>query len=246
MTRHVTAMTIDDVEHYSAEDKARIIASYPPHEREARAKGIPTMGSGRIFPVEEALISTSPIPIPKHWAQINGLDFGYDHPFAAVNIAWDRDADCVYVAKCFRQREATPILHAPSVKPWGAWIPCAWPHDGYQHDKGGSGEQLASQYRDQGLNMLPEHATHAEGGNGVEAGLMEMLDRMQTGRLKVFSNLNDWFEEFRLYHRLDGKVVKLRDDLMSATRYAIMMLRYAETEPSRHERRRANIGHLSA
>jgi hypothetical protein len=35
--------------------------------------------------------------------------------------------------------------------------------------------------------MLAEHATHEDGGNGVEAGVMEMLDRMQTGRLKVFS-----------------------------------------------------------
>ena len=46
---------------------------------------------------------------------------------------------------------------------------------------------------------------------------------MQTGRFKVFAHLDDWFEEFRLYHRKDGKVVKLRDDLMSATRYALMM-----------------------
>jgi hypothetical protein len=245
MTRSVTVMTIDDVDHYSAEQKASIIASYPPHEREARAKGIPTMGSGRIFPVEESSITISPMHIPDHWAQINGLDFGYDHPFAAVNVAWDRDADTIYVCKCHRVRQETPTLHAPSVKPWGDWIPCAWPHDGYQHDKGGSGEQLKAQYAAQGLSMLPEHATHAEGGNGVEAGLMEMLDRMQTGRFKVFSNLNDWFEEFRLYHRLDGKIVKERDDLMSATRYAVMMLRFAATKPRTHERRRANIGHLS-
>jgi hypothetical protein len=34
-----------------------------------------------------------------------------------------------------------------------------------------------------------------------------------------------------LYHRKDGKVVKEADDLMSATRYAIMMLRHAATEP---------------
>jgi hypothetical protein len=34
---------------------------------------------------------------------------------------------------------------------------------------------------------------------------------------------------FRLYHRKDGRVVKERDDLMSATRYAIMMLRDAKT-----------------
>ncbi len=60
---------------------------------------------------------------------------------------------------------------------------------------------------------------------------MDMLDRMQTGRFKVFRHLNDWFEEFRLYHRKDGKVVKEADDLMAATRYALMMLRCAETEP---------------
>jgi hypothetical protein len=40
--------------------------------------------------------------------------------------------------------------------------------------------------------------------------------------------LLDWFEEFRLYHRKDGKVVKIGDDLISATRYGVMMLRYAE------------------
>ena len=43
------------------------------------------------------------------------------------------------------------------------------------------------------------------GGNGVEAGLMEMLDRMQTGRLKVFAGLDDWMQEFRLYHRKMGE-----------------------------------------
>lgn len=244
MSRHVVSMTIEDVDHYSQEEKDRIIASYPPHEREARAKGIPTMGSGRIFPVPEESITVEPQAIPKHWAQIIGIDLGYDHPFAAVNIAWDRDADCVYVTKCYREREATPVIHSAAIKPWGEWIPVSWPHDAYQHDKGQSGLQLAGQYRDQGLNMLDEHATHAEGGNGVEAGLMDMLDRMQTGRLKVFSNLGEWFEEFRLYHRLEGKVVKERDDLMSATRYAIMMLRFAATKPRATERRRPKV-HLA-
>ena len=52
----------------------------------------------------------------------------------------------------------------------------------------------------------------------------------------MFAHLNDWFEEFRLYHRKDGKVIKEHDDLMSATRYALMMLRYAETEPIKRTR----------
>ena len=56
---------------------------------------------------------------------------------------------------------------------------------------------------------------------------MEMLNRMQSGWFKVFAHLNDWFEEFRLFHRRDGRVVKENDDLLAATRYGVMMLRWA-------------------
>jgi hypothetical protein len=41
-------------------------------------------------------------------------------------------------------------------------------------------------------------------------------------------HLTEWWDEFRLYHRKDGKVHKEHDDLLSATRYGVMMLRYAE------------------
>lgn len=230
MTRHVTTMTIDDVDHYTPEQRAEIISSYLPHEREARTRGIPMMGSGRIFPIEEAAITVQPREIPKHWRQIVGTDFGWDHPFGAVNLAHDLDADCLYVTHTYRARETTPVIHSASIKAWGDWKPVAWPHDGLQHDKG-SGLQLAEQYRKHGLKMLPEHSTHPEGGFGVEAGLVEMLERMQTNRFKVFAGLGDWFEEFRLYHRDDGKIVKLYDDLMSATRVGLMMLRFAITKP---------------
>ncbi|QEL19331.1 hypothetical protein PX52LOC_06399 [Limnoglobus roseus] len=227
---HVTNMTIDDAEHYSPEQRAAIVASYPPHEREARAKGVPILGSGRVFPISEESIRIDPITIPAHWAQIGALDFGWDHPTAGVRLCYDRDADCIYVTHTHRLKEATPVIHAATLKSWGDWLPWAWPHDGLQHDKG-SGEQLAAQYKAQGLNMLHERATFPDGSNGVEAGIMEMLDRMQTGRLKVFSTLTEWFEEFRMYHRKDGLIVKERDDLMAATRYGVMMLRYAKTRP---------------
>jgi len=102
----------------------------------------------------------------------------------------------------------------------------AWPHDG-ENDTA-AGKNLASQYRDEKLKFLSERATFEDGSNSVEAGLMMMLDRMKKGQLKVAAHLNDWWEEFRLYHRKDGKVVKENDDLMSATRYALMMLRFAQ------------------
>jgi len=78
--------------------------------------------------------------------------------------------------------------------------------------------------------MLHEHAQFEDGTVSVETGLMDMLTRMESGRFKVFRENLEWFEEFRLYHRRDGKVVKEGDDLMAATRYAIMMLRHASTK----------------
>lgn len=241
--RSVTQMTIDDVEHYTEEQKARIIAAYPEHEREARAKGVPIMGSGRVFPVAEEDVKVTAFPIPSHWVQIGGLDFGWDHPTAAVKLAWDRDADTVYVTAAYRKREATPLIHAGSLKEWGSWLPWAWPHDGLQHDKT-SGDQIAEQYRKHGLNMLPERAQFEDGSSGVEAGISMMLDRMQTGRLKVFAHLEEWFEEFRMYHRKDGLIVKERDDLMSATRYAAMCLRFAAVDRQKAPLRR-NISRLA-
>ncbi len=229
VTRHVTRMTIEDAEHYTPEQRAAIVASYPAHEREARTKGVPLLGSGRVFPLDEALIKVAPFAIAGHWPVLGALDFGWDHPTAAVRLAWDRDADCVYVTHAYRKKEATPLIHAAALKPWGASLPWAWPHDGLAHDKG-SGEALKDQYEAHGLAMLPVHAAFEDGSNGVEAGLMAMLDRMQTARLRVFAHLEEWFEEFRLYHRKDGLVVKRADDLMSATRYGLMSLRFAETE----------------
>jgi phage terminase large subunit-like protein len=246
--RSVTNMTIDDVTHYTDETKRKIIDSYLPHEKEARALGIPMLGSGRIFPVAEEILKEHPLAeIPGHWPQIIGLDFGWDHPTAAVHLVYDPPTDCIHVTKAYRQNERTPLIHAAAIKPWGVWVPVAWPHDGFQHDK--SGDQIAQQYRDCDLNMLQEHAQYGDKRrNGVEEGLMEMLQRMQTGRFKVDVNLGQWWEEFRMYHRKDGKIIKERDDLMSATRYGLMMLRFAmtaETAPPPPDRYRRGLARQS-
>lgn len=227
-------MTIDDAEHYTPEQRQAIIDSYPAHEREARIKGIPSMGSGRVFPITEESIVIDPIKIPAHWPQIVGVDFGWDHPFAAINLAWDRDGDVIYLCREYAARETTPIMHAAAIKTWGHWVPVAWPHDGLQHDKG-SGLPLAEQYRAQGLNMVTDKATFPDGTYGVEAGVMEMLDRMQTGRWKVFSTCGGWLSEFRLYHRIEGLIEPIRDDRISASRYAMMMRRFAETDPGKNK-----------
>jgi len=233
----VVTMTIHDALHYTPDQRRLIIAGYPEHERKARSEGIPIMGSGRVFPIDEEHLKEVPIQIPEHWPRICGMDIGWDHPTAAVWLAWDRDTDTVHVYDAYRVREQTPIVHGAAIKARGPWIPVAWPHDGLQHDAG-SGAVIAKQYREQGVNMLRLKSTHppdkgkkeGTGGYGVEAGVMDMLTRMQTGRFRVANHLNDWFEEFRMYYRQDGLIAKKDDDLMSATRMACMMLRHATTK----------------
>jgi hypothetical protein len=170
------------------------------------------------------------------------MDFGWTHPFAAVELVWDRDTDTVYVSKTHRLKEASPIAHAAALRAWGKELRWSWPRDGNRQTLEGAGIALAAQYRDQGLNMLTEFAHYVEGTGqksvSVEAGLMDMVQRMESGRFKVFKHLNDWFEEFRLYHRKDGRVVAEGDDLMCATRYAVMMLRHASTTKAFHNFRR--------
>lgn len=226
-----------DAEHMTPQRQEEYLKQLPPHERDMRSKGIPLMGSGLVFPVKEDAISCDPIPIPDHWPRIAGIDFGTDHPFACVWVAWDRDSDTVYIYDVFKKSRALMAEQVSTVLKRGNWIPIAWPHDGLQEDTK-SGKSLHTLYRDEGLrNLLRNHFSNppgpgqkeGQGGQGVETGLMEMLQRMETGRFKVFSHLSDWFEEFRQYHRKDGKVVKLKDDIISATRYAVMSLRFAKT-----------------
>jgi phage terminase large subunit-like protein len=236
----VTA-TWDDARHMTPEVKEQRLAALPPHEREMRSKGVPLMGSGLVFDIPENEIVVEPISIPRHWAQIIGIDFGWDHPFGAAKLAWDRDADIVYITADYKESKAVPPLHAAAIKPWGTWIPVAWPHDGLNTEKSG-GETLIQAYRDEGLSCLRDKATNppppgkTEGDNAVEPPLLDMVERSQTGRLKVFKTSRNWLEEKRMYHRKDGKLVKLNDDVISASRYAYMMLRYAITEPVRTKR----------
>ncbi len=228
--RHLTQMQIEDAGHYTAAERAQRIAGYAAHEREARSKGIPMLGEGRIFPISDSDLEEDAIEtIPAHWPQLIAIDFGYNHPFAAVLGAWDRDADIVHITHAYREREKTPPIHVAALKPWGAWLRCAWPHDGTQTQKG-EGVSLAEIYRKAGLKMLPTHATFYSGGYHVEPGITEMLTRMQTKRLRVARHLQDWYAEFHTYHRKNGKIVKERDDLMDATRALLMSLRYARTD----------------
>ena len=244
--------TWDDAPHLSEDEKEQRLSAFPQHEREMRSKGVPLMGAGLIFPFADQDMVVPPFKIPEHWAQIVGIDFGFNHPFAAVKLAWDRDSDTVYLTAEYRQKGTVPTTHADVIKKWGEWIPVAWPHDGLNTEKS-TGDELRQEYQKAGLNMLPDKATNApdfsigqkegEGGNSREKSVLDMFSRMESGKFKIFATCPLWLQEKSMYHRDEkAKIVDLMDDLISASRYAHMMLRKATVRTVKIRQHDAQVG----
>ncbi len=215
----------DDAPHLSEVVKRDLLESFPAHQRDMRTKGTPMLGHGRIYDLSEDFITCDSFEIPKHFYVINGLDFGWDHPQSHVQLVWDRDQDIFYVTRALKMRQTSPSEAWGSVKQWAEGVPTSWPLDGLQTEKG-SGKQQKEYYEEAGFEMLYDRATWEDGSNGVEAGLYEIRDLMRKGKFKIFAGLRDVFDEVLQYHRDEkGKIVKIRDDLLDAIRYAYMMRR---------------------
>ena len=233
--------------------RAQLEGAMKEHERDKRTKGIPEMGSGLVFAIADERISYDPSDfkrIPPYWPRIAGIDLGFDHPFAAVWLAWDRDTDVVYLYDALKERNLLIPMMADVLKRHESWIPVAWPHDVAERDRS-SGKQIAATFAEEyGVNMLPEPFTNppgpgeseGEGGRGVETGLWNMHAAMEEGRFKVARHLKEWFREKGLYHRKDGQVVRKYDDLMSASRYAYQSLRFADVQPTIVQRKKVFKG----
>jgi hypothetical protein len=219
----------DDVPHLDEDAKRQMLAKLPPHQRDARTKGVPSLGAGAIYPVPEDDITVAPFELPEHWPRAYGMDVGWNRT-AAIWGALDRDTDTLYLYSEHYRGQAEPPVHAEAIKARGAWIPGAID----PASRGRSqidGEQLRQKYDDLGLNLIPAD-------NTVETGIYEVWERLSTGRLKVFKSMTNWLAEYRIYRRDEkGKVVKENDHAMDATRYLVMSgIGIARTEPVRQKR----------
>jgi hypothetical protein len=168
------------------------------------------------------------IDIKSYARWIVGIDFGYGHPFAAALCAWVHDTNEFFVVDGFKLDRADAFTHTRRVAGMsrGLRIPVAWPSDGLQSEKS-SGIALAEVYRRVGAPMLDEHAVnHGGKSNSVEPAVEEMCGFMKEGRFTIASHMTELAEEILSYHRdEDYKIVKLRDDILCAVRYAFMMRR---------------------
>jgi len=242
--QYLQNVTWNDAPHITDETKRQLLAAIPEYQRDMRSKGIPVLGEGMVFPISEEAIMVEPFEIPPHYKKLCAVDFGITHPTTCVWTAYDADTDTIYVYDIYKKEGEIPAIHSAVIKSRGKSIPCIYPHDGDNTEKG-SGKTLAEMYMENGVLMIGKF-TNPDGSNYVEPGLMEMLERFRTGRLRVFKNLVPWFEEFRRYHRKKGKIHKEFDDLMDATRYAaISVTRYGQNQVEREHLTNGQSGYTT-
>jgi len=201
----------DDVPHLDPDAKGELLAETPEWLRDARAKGIPSLGAGAIYPIPEARIKCDPFPIPFHWPRCYSLDVGWNWT-AALWAAFDLDTATKYIYAEYKAGQALPSVHADAIKARGDWIPgLIDPAANRRAER--DGNRLMEEYEGLGLKL-----TKAD--NAVNAGLVKCWRDLSIGRTKVFSTLQQFFAEYRLYRRDEkGEIVKKNDHLMDDMRY---------------------------
>lgn len=211
----------DDVPHLDETTKRDLLASTPPHLREARSKGIPSMGAGAIYPISDDEIVVQPFAIPAYWRRAYALDVGWNRT-AALWGAQDPADGTIYLYSEHYQGQQLPAVHAQAIKARGAWIPGIVDPAARGRSQA-DGRQLLSEYRRLGLQLTLAN-------NAVEQGIQMVWMMLCTGQLKIFSTLTNTLKERRLYHRAKKKdengvervkIVKKNDHLMDCKRYLI-------------------------
>ena len=240
--RGIIHYDIRQATHWSDEHREELILKYSDHPyANARLMGLPVASAGIIYGIPDELITIEDfvLPVNRNMKSIIGLDFPHTvGAFAAVRLVHDTNSDVVYLVDSYKAKGMSYVLNGHRVGAMGGRVvPVAWPHDGGRAT--GDGSTVAGQYRDLGLNLLPEPASMIDiAGKKTRStwGIIEDLyERMHDGRFKVFSSQREWFLEKSLYRHEDGKIVKnLEDHLIDATHKAMMMLRYASSDTQGH------------
>ena len=142
------------------------------------------------------------------------MDVGWKKT-CAIWGAYDERSDIWYLYSEYYRGYAEPSIHADGIRARGSWIPGVIdPNSDRKSEAGGT--ELFVLYERLGLQL-------SKANNSVEPGLLEIYQRLSSGRLKFFSHLANLLSEFRVYRRdMNGKIVKKNDHLMDAMRYLIM------------------------
>lgn len=214
--------------HLDDEWKKAALANTPVYLRDAVQYGKPTRAGSAVYPVDEKEFVIDPIPIPKHFRWVYGLDTGL-HNTAACWAAYEADKDIIYIVSDYKAGGVTEsgdiidyTIHGTRIKTRSRVLSGMDDMPGVGDAAAVNikdGSKMLDLYRACGLALfLPDKA--------VNAGVATVTERLQNGKLKVFRTCEQWLDEYRSYRTevKDGvvKIIKSNDHLMDATRYIVM------------------------
>ena len=206
----------EDNPHLQEQERERLARNLSPSDKDAVKYGLPSFGSGMVYPCDPNMVIMPSQIIPKHWGGFYGMDFGWTNPTALVFCAINPENDVIYVYDEYKESKRTPHTHKEFLRSkgvesiWGAYDPSGDNRSAHE------GEQLSRIYKDLGFKLRAAD-------NAKEAGIQKVLQRLQSGRLRIFSNCVETIAEMKAYARDDhGHPMKKNDHLMDALRYAVV------------------------
>ena len=144
-----------------------------------------------VYPIPDTQIVVKEFAIPDHWPRAYGFDIRWN-TVAAIWGAQDPQSDVLYLYSEYCG-EADPAIHAAAIRSRADWIPGLIDPAANGRNQA-DGQKLIQTYRKHGLKLLAIEIP-------LESGILDVAQRMSSGRLKVFPSLSKYLEERRLYAR---------------------------------------------
>lgn len=197
--------------------------SYLSHELLARTQGIPSVGSGMIYPISEQDFVVPDFQVPDHWPRLFSMDPGFTAPTAISWWAYDADNDAMYQYGEYYVKGQPIAVHADAIHRRGEWMPGVFDYAGGNIT---DGKAVGAEYRKALKNPV------FSANKSLAIGHVAVWDRLQTGRFFVMQSMRNTRTEFRQYHRDDqGKVADTPSHLLDTWRYAATGIQHAKQRP---------------
>ena len=221
VVQHIT-IGWDDVPHLTAQEKKDLATGLLPHELEARSKGIPTMATGLIYPIDPKNLLVQPFEMEDYDPGIIGLDVAPVGITAGALIQKDYHSKVAYLVNEHRMEGGSAVTHSFGIKSRFGRFPIRIDPSSNRR----SGDDAKNLMKDYKSSFGPEWEIQ-NAYNEVYSGISRLWMAMQEGRFKVFSTNREWIKEWQNYiwdpkkRNADGHPVprKKDDHLMDATRY---------------------------
>lgn len=166
-------------------------------------------GEREVFPTVDKAITIPPRTVESIWPRVCALQV-WPAGIAALWLARDRATDTVYLYDEMQFDRIDVAIAAEAIRRRGAWIPVLFDLEAENRSLD-EGAALAYRIADLGVSIM-------NAKTDLGAGIDKILERVSTDRLKVFSTLERWRNQYRTY-RVDeqGKLLEIGDQLLRAS-----------------------------